>query len=125
MGIVTNIKTGLTVIALTFGLASAANAAQYTAADNSIESKMCVTAATASKMKMHNEIKDFSSSKLTSKSYRLVANKLYCNGINVAEFARQAGNEEIAQKLAKYRKNNVQIRDLAKARHGNVHIGSL
>ena len=122
MGIVTK---GLTVVALTFGLASAANAAQYKAADNSLESELCVSAATSSKLKMHSDIKDFRSSALASENYKLVANKLYCNGMNIAEFAEQAGNFDVAEKLAKYRKGNVEIRDIAKARQGHVHVGSL
>ncbi|NVK23995.1 MAG: DUF3718 domain-containing protein [Gammaproteobacteria bacterium] len=122
MGIVTK---GLTAVLFTFGLAATANAAQYTAADNTPESKLCVSAATASKVKMHRQVKNFRSSQMPTSNYTLIANELYCNGVNVAEFARQAGNDVVASKLAKYRKSNVQIRDLANLRQGNVHVGSL
>ena len=122
MGIV---KKGLTLALVTFGFASYANANTYKAADNSIESKMCVTAATASSLKMNNEVRHFrpsASSASIGHNYRLIANNLYCNGVDVAEFALQAGNESVANKLRNYRTKNVEIRDLAKARHGSVTI---
>lgn len=119
-------KKGLTVLVATFGFALSANAATYKAADNSPESHLCVTAATASKMKMNNEVRTFraSTSKGTlGKSYRLIANKLYCNGVDIAEFAAEAGNQKVADQLMKYRDNNVQIRDIAKMSHGKVFVG--
>jgi hypothetical protein len=122
MGIV---KKSLTLALLTFGFASFANADTYKAVDNSIESKLCVAAATASNMKMNHAVRDFRpGGKLSSigPNYKLVANNLYCNGVDVAEFALQAGNESVANKLLKYRSKNVEIRDLAKARHGSVKI---
>ena len=122
MGIV---KKGLTLALLTFGFASFANANTYSAADNSIESELCVTAATASKMKMNQTVRKFRPGATASSigsNYKLVANQLYCNGVDVAEFALQAGNEPVATKLQKYRNKNVEIRDLAKARHGSVKV---
>ena len=122
-------KKGLTVLAVTFGLALSAHAsdATYVAGDNSAESKLCVAAATASKMNMRNKIRLFRASSTPStinQTYRLVANKLYCNGIDVAEFAASAGNQDVADKLMKYRDNDVQIRDIAKVSHGTVVVGS-
>lgn len=119
-------KKGLTFAAVTFGLALNASAATYVAADNSAESKLCVTAATANKMRMHNEVRTFraNTSKGTiGKSYRLIANQLYCNGVDIAEFAASAGNQQVADKLMKYRDNDVQIRDIAKISHGTVVVG--
>ena len=116
---------GLTFLAITFSMAMSANAATYEAADNSAESQLCVAAATYSKLRMTQAVKRFvpntSSSKI-SKNYRLVANNLYCNGLDVAEFAMQAGNEKVAKKLLKYRDSDVQIRDIAKVTHGKVNI---
>lgn len=120
----TTIKSALTIAALTLGLSTAANAATYTAADDNIESKLCVAAATATKMSMHRQISQFRPSTLTSVNYRLVANKVYCNGQSIAEFALAAGNDTVANKLKSYQKPNVEIRDIAKMRHGSVHIGS-
>lgn len=119
-------KKGLTFLAVTFGLALSANAETYVAADNSPESKLCVTAATANKMRMHNEVRTFRASTTKGtlgKSYRLIANQLYCNGVDIAEFAASAGNQVVADQLMKYRDSNVQIRDIAKVSHGTVLVG--
>ncbi|MBU2883808.1 DUF3718 domain-containing protein [Psychrosphaera sp. B3R10] len=121
MGIV---KYGVSVIVLSMTFVGASVASEYEAADNSPESQLCLAAATASKFKMHRQVADFTPTVLTSKNYRLVANKLYCNGMNVADFAKSAGNFEVANKLMSYRDNFVQIRDIADQRHGSVHIGS-
>lgn len=119
-----NVKKALLATALTFGFASMAQATTYTAADDSAASKLCATAATASKMQMHREVAGFTSNIMTAKNYRLIANELYCNGQNVADFARQAGNIHVAEKLETYRSKYVQIRDIASTRNGNVHVGS-
>lgn len=116
------LKVALATSVLAFG--SSAMAASYEAADNSWESNMCVAAATNTKNLMHAKVKDLTYSSFTSKNYKLVANKLYCNGMSVTEFARQAGNFEVAEKIAKYRKGSVEIRDIAGLHHGTVHVGS-
>lgn len=123
MGIVTK---GLTAIALTFGLASASNAATYQVADDSLESKLCVAAATDSKIALHKKVKDFRTVSSVSSNFRLLANELHCNGLSVAQFAEQAGNDVAAGQFEKYESTNrnVEIRDIAKVSHGNVHIGS-
>jgi len=116
-------KKGLTLVALTFGMALSANAATYQAADDTLESKLCVTAATGSKLKMNKAIQQFRSGTNVTANYRIVANKLYCNGVDVAEFAATAGNYAVAEKLEGYRSSNVQIRDIANISHGSVHVG--
>ena len=121
MGIV---KLGMSAVLLSMTVAGTAMASEYTAADNSKESKLCVAAATNNKMQMHRKIADFTPTIMTSKNYKLVANKLYCNGVNISEFAKLAGNFVVADKLASYRDNFVEIRDLADRRNGTVHIGS-
>lgn len=121
MGIV---KLGMSTVILSLSLAGIANASEYSAADNSKESKLCVAAATNNKMQMHRKVADFTPTIMTSKNYRLVANNLYCNGVNISDFAKSAGNFVVADKLASYRENFVEIKDLAKRRNGTVHIGS-
>lgn len=118
-------KKGLTFLALTFSMAMSANAATYKAADNSAESQLCVAAATYNKINMNQAVKRFmpnSSLGKMNKNYRFIANNLYCNGTDVAEFALKAGNEAVAKKLLKYRTEDVQIRDIAKVNHGTVSI---
>ena len=122
MGIVTK---GLTVAALTFGLSTTAFATEYVAADDSIESKLCVSAATSSKIGMHNEMKNFRTTSFVSSNYELVANKVSCNGMSIAEFALEAGNDVVAEKLLKFQhEGSVEIKDIAAIRRGTVHIGS-
>ena len=121
-----NLKKAAAVMAMTMGLgfSAMASATTYTPADNSMESELCAKAATVSKMQMHRQVAKFTPQIMTSKNYQIVANKLYCNGQNIVEFARQAGNEDVAEKLEQYRGNYVQIRDIAKRRNGTVHVGS-
>lgn len=122
-----NLKKAAAVMAMTMGLgfSAVASATTYTPADNSIESELCATAATATKMQMHRQVAKFTTNIVTSKNYQIVADKLYCNGTNVVEFARQAGNDDVADKLESYRGNYVQIREIAEQRlNGSVRIGS-
>jgi hypothetical protein len=118
------IKTALTIAALTLGISTAANATSYEAADDSLESQLCVAAATASKMSMHKEVSQFRPSVMTSTNYRLVANKVYCNGEKISDFAYNAGNMDVAAKLKSYSNRTVEIHDIADVRHGNVLVGS-
>lgn len=109
------VAKGFTVLALMLGSSLTANAANYVAADNSIESEICVLAATASKAKMNDAVKKIKpglSLATMANSYRLVANQLYCNGVDVAEFAMQAGNDSVAHKFQRYQSENVQIQIL-------------
>jgi hypothetical protein len=94
----------------------------YEATDNSIESSICVAAATGSNLRMNALIKNISSSKFMNRKYRLVANQLSCNGINVADFAALAGNTNVANKLKSYRGKNVTINDIATTYKGTVTI---
>jgi hypothetical protein len=106
----------------TANLATAGNGRVYFANDDSIESKICVAAATASKLRMNSQVRQISSSKLMSTKYQLVAKKLNCNGINVADFAELAGNTDIANRLKSYQNKSVKIRDIAAIYNGNVTI---
>ena len=121
MGIV---KSGLTVLALGLGLTAAAHAETYTAADDSLESKLCVAAATSSKMQVHSQVAEFRPSSHTSMNYKLIANKLYCNDQNIVQFALNAGNSQVAEKLDQYRGQYGEIRDITARFSGTVHIGS-
>jgi hypothetical protein len=106
----------------TANIATAGNSRLYVANDNSVETKICVAAATSSKLRVKSQIDKISSSRLMRPKYRLVANQLNCNGINVADFAMLAGNIDVAHKLKSYRSNSVEIRDIAAVYNGNVTI---
>lgn len=119
----TKAKLLLVAVALsTATIASAGNKQSYVAQDNSIESKICVAAASASKMRMNNAVKSISPAKHMSAKYELVANKLSCNGINIADFAAKAGNIDVANKLKSYRSKNVEIHDIAASYNGKISV---
>ena len=110
----------LTLTTANIATAGAGNSKTYAVQDNSIESKICVAAATASNARMNSIVKQMSSTKLMHTKYALIANELKCNGINVANFAAQAGNIEVANKLKSYRAKNVEILDIAATDTSNV-----
>lgn len=104
----------ITSIISVAGFASAKSSPVYVASDNAVESQLCVAAATSSTKHMNAKlVASFSNQKL-SKKYTLIANNLKCNGVPIADFAMQAGNDEIAKKLASYMDKNVTIHDIAK-----------
>lgn len=117
------VKLMVVVFSLTTAnVATAGNSRTYVANDDSIESKICVAAATGSKLNLNSKVKDLSTTKLMSTKYQIVANNLNCNGINIVDFAEMAGNIQIANKLKSYRIENVEIRDIAAIYNGNVAI---
>ncbi|MFQ3190987.1 MAG: hypothetical protein ACI89W_000262 [Gammaproteobacteria bacterium] len=117
------VKLMVVVFSLTTAnVATAGNSRTYVANDDSIESKICVAAATGSKLHLNSKVKDLSTTKLMTTKYQIVANNLNCNGINIVDFAEMAGNIQIANKLKSYRIENVEIRDIAAIYNGNVAI---
>ena len=114
------IKTSL-VVALVSVSASAFAKPAIEAADTSKASELCVIAATGNKQQLRVKINDFiPNTTVNSRNYRLIANKLSCNGNNVVDFAQILGNVAIAEHLDNYRRGNVQIRDLANNLSGKV-----
>ena len=118
-------KTKLLLIAVILtsaNIAAAGTNKAYVAQNDSIETKICVAAATGSKMQMNRVVNQLSSSKLINTKYELVANELSCNGVNVAEFAAQAGNYDVSKKLMSYRTKNVKVRDIASTSSSNGSV---
>ncbi|QTH64751.1 DUF3718 domain-containing protein [Psychrosphaera ytuae] len=95
---------------------------QYVAADDSPETRLCVTAADGTINKFRRQVHNYGLQGPLAIKYRFVANKVYCNGFNITQFAEDAGNDVVAMKLKQYRKNTVYIYDIAKVNHGNVII---
>lgn len=121
------IKTKLLLVALaltTANLASAGTSQSYVTQDDSIESKICIAAATASKLHMNRVVKQIAPTKSMHSKYQLVANELSCNGMNIADFAAQAGNIKMANKLKSYRTKNVEILDIASTSSASVTVVS-
>ncbi len=94
------------------GLASANT--KYFASDDSVESEICVAAATGNKQKMDAKLEASFSNQKLSKKYDLIANNLTCNDTPIVEFALEAGNYELASKLSKHADNNITIHDIAR-----------
>jgi len=93
--------------------AGSANGKTYKAQDNSIETGICVAAASASIVGMNQAVDRILPSKFLRVKYEMVANKLKCNGINVIDFAAKAGNNKVATKLRSYRTKHIEVRDIA------------
>lgn len=102
--------------------AVSANTPVYEAADSSYESQLCVSLTKASTLKASRLIADAHISKMPSLDYRLVANNITCNGENIADFARQVGNDKLANRLAQYQVRYGQIKDIAAKQNGNVNL---
>lgn len=109
-------------VSLLMSTSALAEEKQYIAADDSPETKLCVTAADGTYNKFRRKVSSYGLQGPLAVKYRFVANKVFCNGFNITQFAEDAGNTKIAMQLKKYRKNSVYIYDIAKAHHGNVII---
>ena len=86
---------------------------QYVAGDANPETKLCITAAVGSYTKFKRQMTDYATYSPMSTKFRFVANNIYCNGYNIAQFSEDAGNTLVANKLKKYRKHTVKIYDIA------------
>ncbi|WP_163930457.1 DUF3718 domain-containing protein [Paraferrimonas sp. SM1919] len=100
-----------TTLVATTALADAKK--DFVATDNSIETRICVTAANGTVPQMNKAVRSIRPRAATSTLYRLVANKLSCNGYNVGDWAMQAGNLPVANKINSYRNTRVEIIDIA------------
>jgi hypothetical protein len=95
---------------------------QFTAQDTSFASELCVVAATGSKQQMKLKIQEFRPTTMKLRSYKLIANKLHCNGENVVNFALMNANDAVASHLDRFRTGNVEIRDISQTFSGKVNI---
>lgn len=121
-------KTITTVVALSsillFAASSSAStddiniesAADYKAVNDSMETHLCIAAAKSTqaelKQTMFQHVHEY---RTFNGMYKFVANNVLCNGKAIADFAVQAGNMDVAYKLASYEKQRITISDLAKA----------
>ena len=69
------------------------------------------------------EIQEFRPATIKLRSYKLIANKLQCNGENVVNFALMHANDAVASHLDRFRIGNVKIKDISKTFSGTVHLG--
>ncbi|WP_416308300.1 hypothetical protein [Neptunicella sp. SCSIO 80796] len=95
-------------IASTMAFPLLANAATtYVAADNSRETKLCVSAA------MDSRVGFYVSYKESGKGIHYIANNIACNNLLIGEFADKAGNLANAAFLEKFQRSegHIQIKD--------------
>lgn len=97
------------VSAMVLGLVSSANATELKAANQSVQTNLCLTAASGNKAAMHNQIKASGYSK------QFVAEKVQCNGNNILAFVEKHGkNSENMINLIDQKSRQVSITDIAK-----------
>lgn len=96
-----------TLVATSLSLSAQAN--DLKAADHTIETELCLTAASGNRAAMHNEIKS------SGKSASFVAKHVTCNGENILAFIERHGkNSQNMLKTLERSKHQVSITDIAK-----------
>lgn len=93
-----------------------ANATEFTAADNTIGTKLCMAVAKDNKSNLLNTMKNVRISKNT------MTNKLMCNDLSVAKFAATYGLENSAKLLNLDINTTTTIRDLAARNRQDVLV---
>lgn len=114
-------RTSLITLSLIAGLISSSSFAQspaVVAADASIESQLCVSAATNPSYVFKQDVQQ------QRLQLSMLANKLQCNGQAVAQFARQFGNEQVAKQLGRYVQGHVDIEVITSTDSAVVVTGS-
>lgn len=101
-----NLKAIFIASVITFPVLANA-ATTYVAANNSRETKLCVSAA------MDSRIAFYVAYKNSAKGMHYIANNINCNNLLISEFANQSGNTANAAYLEKYQRKqgHTQIKD--------------
>jgi len=106
--------------ALCFALtATATQAVEYVAADDYPISQLCVSAAVDSPLRFFDRMREIRVTK------GMVANKITCNGINITNFAKLAGNERNYRHLSNYRRGHVEISDLVQVQSMPLELATV
>lgn len=106
-----NIKKIMFTTLVATGLSITAQASSLQAADDSLATNLCMTAASGNRAAMHNEIK------ASGKSAEFVAKNITCNGENILAFVENHGknSQKILDMIDRTNKQ-VSITDLAQNR---------
>ena len=115
MNTLTTLGATLLLATSTF-VATNANATEFTAADNSIGTQLCMAVAKDDKLTLSQTIKDVRIKK------HLLVNKLTCNDLSVAKFAATYDLENSAKFLNLDLNTVTTIRDLAAKRAQKVLV---
>ncbi|MBE0364616.1 hypothetical protein PULV_a2345 [Pseudoalteromonas ulvae UL12] len=84
----------LAIAAASFSMG--AHAANITGTNDSIETQLCVAAASGNNAKFHRAVRQ------SQQSIRFIGKSVACNGINIKDFAAMHGADVISAKLARY-----------------------
>lgn len=95
---------------------STAQAASFSAADNSPGTKLCMAVTANKSLKLHLAMKDARINKHT------LSNKLRCNGMSVAQFAGTYGFDKSAGYLNIDVSTNTSIQDIAMRNNDEVLV---
>lgn len=103
-----NIKKIAIATVIAAGFVSGAQAGSLTAADKSITTNLCMTAAAGNRAAMHNKIK------ASGYSSKFVAKNVQCNGESILAFVDKHGkNSEKMLSILDRSSNEVSITDIA------------
>ncbi|AXT31869.1 DUF3718 domain-containing protein [Pseudoalteromonas tunicata] len=72
------------------------NAASFEATNNSLETNLCMVAATGDTSQFYRTLRQ------QQREIRDVAKSVHCNGVSIAKFAKEHGATQIAKKLARF-----------------------
>jgi hypothetical protein len=81
-----DIKKIVITSSMVLGVSFSVQASNLKAADSSIATELCLTAASGNRAAMFNEIKE------SGKSLNFIAKNITCNGENILAFVEQYGN---------------------------------
>ncbi len=119
------LTTAVVLMPLLLSGNSEANDVKYVAADDSIESEMCLSAATDSVSQFRRTVTLNLPLRSPIASMRLISNRLNCNGDNVETFARLTQNDAVALYIGRFKKGSVEIYDIARVNPGINLSGSV
>jgi len=102
------VKKAFTIALISLGMATAAQAGSFTAADKSISTDLCMAAISGNRAEMHNEVK------ASGLSLKFIADNVKCNGENILSYVQQYGqNSAKMLKILDRRNVEVNITDIA------------
>ena len=105
------LKLGVLAVGLAGTSTAMAGGHEFIAGDKSKETAICIAAASNNVRVYKSLVENFRSSSLVKvRDHQLFANKLTCNEVNVAKFARQFGANDSARFITKYLDQNILIR---------------
>ncbi|GEK09434.1 MULTISPECIES: DUF3718 domain-containing protein [Pseudoalteromonas] len=96
--------------------AASASAANFSPADDSVATKVCMSVVKDNKLHLHNTLK---SSRLDK---RIIEDKLHCNDLPVGEFAATYGFNTVAKYLGADENVKTSIKDIAKISDKTIHV---